>query len=89
MTEATFSVHSGDDVYVYVRGRLVMKRWMHAGVSATFHVNPSGVQWNTERGGRMSPPRQRDGQCSRCGEPCYGWHRYCGAACCAMAESHR
>lgn len=43
---ATFSLQVGDEVYVYVRGRLVMKRWLKTGVSATFHVAPSGVHWN-------------------------------------------
>lgn len=42
----TFTVRLGDEVYVYVRGHLVMKRWLRTGVSATFHVNPSGVRWN-------------------------------------------
>lgn len=83
----TYSVRFGDEVYVYVRGWLVMKRWLSAGVSATFQVAPSGVQWNTERGGRMPPPR-RDGECSRCGEPCHAWQRYCGAACAHLSEVH-
>ena len=43
---ATFGVRSGDEVYVYVRGRLVMKRWLRTGVSATFHVAPAGVRWS-------------------------------------------
>ena len=46
MISATYSERHGDEVYVYVRGRLVMKRWLTSGVSATLHVNPSGVRWN-------------------------------------------
>lgn len=46
---ATFSVQVGDEVYVYVLGRLVMKRWLKTGVSATFHVAPSGVRWNHQK----------------------------------------
>lgn len=42
----TFSVRIGNELYVYVLGRLVMKRWLHTGASATFHVAPSGVRWN-------------------------------------------
>lgn len=41
----TFSIRVADDVYVYVRGRLVYKRWLRTGVSATFHVAPSWVEW--------------------------------------------
>lgn len=44
---ATFAERIGDEVYVYVRGRLVMKRWLRTGVSATFHVAPSGTMWST------------------------------------------
>lgn len=44
---ATFAECRGDEVYVYVRGRLVMKRWLRTGVSATFHVAPAGVHWST------------------------------------------
>lgn len=43
---ATYSIRKGDEVYIYVRGVLVMKRWLKTGVSATFHVAPSGVRWN-------------------------------------------
>lgn len=42
----TFAVQRGDELFVYVRGVLVMKRWLSTGVSATFHVAPSGVRWN-------------------------------------------
>lgn len=49
MQPATFSERVGDEVYVYVRGRLVMKRWLKTGVSVTFHVAPSGVRWNNDR----------------------------------------
>ena len=44
---ATYSLVIGNELYVYVRGRLVYKRWLNTGVSATFHVAPSGVRWNT------------------------------------------
>jgi hypothetical protein len=43
---ATFSERRGEEVYVYVRGLLVMKRWPRKGVSATFHVAPAGVRWS-------------------------------------------
>ena len=42
MTESTFSESDGAEVWIYVRGRLVMKRWLRTGVSATLHVAPSG-----------------------------------------------
>lgn len=45
---ATFTERVGDEVYVYVRGRLVMKRWLSTGVSVTFHINPAWCAWNTE-----------------------------------------
>lgn len=35
---ATFSVTIGREVYVYVRGRLVMKRWLDTGQSRTFYT---------------------------------------------------
>lgn len=41
----TFAVQRGPEVYVYVLGRLVMKRHLDAGVSVTFHVAPRGVRW--------------------------------------------
>jgi hypothetical protein len=47
--KATYSVKIGNEVYVYVLGRLVMKRWLKTGVSATFHVAPAGVRWNNEK----------------------------------------
>lgn len=34
----TFAITVGDEVYVYVRGRLVMKRWLRTGVSLTFYA---------------------------------------------------
>lgn len=45
---ATYSMKVGNELYVYVRGRLVYKRWLDTGVSVTFHVAPSGVRWNTD-----------------------------------------
>lgn len=44
--EVTFAVTIGREVYVYVLGRLVMKRWLDTGKSVTFHVAPAGVRWN-------------------------------------------
>jgi hypothetical protein len=41
----TFTVQRGPEVYVYVLGRLVMKRHLDTGVSVTFHVAPKGVRW--------------------------------------------
>ena len=43
---ATFTEIRADELHVYVRGRLVMKRWLRTGVSATFHVAPAGVRWS-------------------------------------------
>jgi hypothetical protein len=44
---ATHSVRIGDEVFVYVRGRLVMKRWLKTGVSVMF--NSFGLPtWNAE-----------------------------------------
>ena len=34
---ATWAVVRGDEVYVYIRGELVMKRWLKHGVDVTFH----------------------------------------------------
>ena len=45
MNPTTFTVQRGREVYVYVLGRLVMKRWLDTGVSVTFHVAPGGVRW--------------------------------------------
>lgn len=45
MNPTTFAVQRGPEVYVYVLGRLVMKRHLDAGVSVTFHVAPRGVRW--------------------------------------------
>jgi hypothetical protein len=44
---ATYSVVIGNEVYVYVRGRLIYKRWLNTGASVTIHVAPAGVRWNT------------------------------------------
>lgn len=46
MSPVSFSTVIGDEVYVFVLGRLVMKRWLRTGVSATFHVAPAGVRWS-------------------------------------------
>ena len=43
---ATFTETRGDELRVYVRGRLVMRRWLRTGVSATYHVAPTGVRWS-------------------------------------------
>jgi hypothetical protein len=42
----TYSEVRGNEVFVYVLGRLVMKRWLDVGVSATLHVAPAGVRWS-------------------------------------------
>lgn len=44
----TYSLRIGDEVYVYVRGHLVMKRWLKTSTSATFHTAPSGVHWSSQ-----------------------------------------
>ncbi len=51
----TFTKQVGDELYVYVRGVLVMKRWLNTGVSATFHVAPEGVHWSNS----SAEPRSR------------------------------
>jgi hypothetical protein len=52
---ATYSERIGDEVYIYVRGRLVMKRWLRTGASATFHVAPAGVEWMLYKKRRLNP----------------------------------
>lgn len=42
----TFAERLGDEVYIYVRGRLIMKRWLSTGVSVVSNVAPRGAQWN-------------------------------------------
>jgi hypothetical protein len=42
----TFSERVGDEVYVFVCGRLVMKRWLKNKVSVVFHVTPGATNWN-------------------------------------------
>jgi hypothetical protein len=49
MSPVTYSVRCGQEVYVYVLGRLVMKRWLDTGLSVTFHVAPRGVRWSRSR----------------------------------------
>jgi hypothetical protein len=34
---ATFAERKGQELYVYVRGVLVMKRWLDKGISVTFY----------------------------------------------------
>jgi hypothetical protein len=46
MSSVTYSVQRGREVYIYVLGRLVMKRWLDTGLSVTFHVAPRGVRWS-------------------------------------------
>ena len=48
VTNGTFSMKVGNELYVYVRGRLVYKRWLDSDVSVTFHVAPAGTRWNTD-----------------------------------------
>jgi hypothetical protein len=50
---ATYVMRQGNEVYVYVRGRLVMKRWLNTGVSVTFHVSPSGERWSYPKKNKM------------------------------------
>lgn len=45
----TYSVRYGNEVYIYVRGHLVMKRWLDTGMSATFHVAPRWVRWSCSK----------------------------------------
>lgn len=46
MIQSTFTIVLGDEVFVYVLGKLVMKRWRRTGLSATFHIAPATVRWN-------------------------------------------
>jgi hypothetical protein len=46
MNQTNYSERLGNEVYVYVRGRLVMKRWLDTVASVTFHVAPAGVRWS-------------------------------------------
>lgn len=41
----TYSERHGDEVCVYVLGRLVMKWWLRTGAVAVFYSNLSSVQW--------------------------------------------
>lgn len=41
---STFCERRGDEVYVYVRGVLIMKRWLKTGVSALFDA--VRVRWS-------------------------------------------
>lgn len=43
----TFSKRIGDEIYIYVKGRLIMKRWLSTGVSVTFHTCPNGVRYSS------------------------------------------
>ncbi|HVL61378.1 MAG TPA: hypothetical protein VM430_08220 [Microbacterium sp.] len=54
---ATFTFQRDDELYVYVRGRLVMKRWLRTGVSATFHVAPLGVRWSVRQSSTATEER--------------------------------
>lgn len=48
MSNITHTVKIGNELYVFVRGQLVMKRWLDTGITATFHVAPKGTRWNDE-----------------------------------------
>jgi hypothetical protein len=45
--DTTFAEQKKDEVYVFVRGRLVMKLWLLDGVDrvATFHIGPKGERY--------------------------------------------
>ncbi len=51
----TFAETIGNEVYVYVRGRLVMKRWKDTGISVTFHVAPRWARWSATPSGSEEP----------------------------------
>jgi len=42
----TWSERRGDEVFVYVRGRLIAKIWLELGRVAIFHVTPSFVRYH-------------------------------------------
>ena len=46
----TYAETVDSEVYIYVRGQLVMKRWTNTGESALFHVAPAAVVWNRNEG---------------------------------------
>lgn len=46
MNPATFTIVQGREVYVYVRGRLVMKRWLDTGAACLFQVAPTATYWS-------------------------------------------
>jgi hypothetical protein len=46
MNPSTFTVQYGRELFVYVRGQLVMKRWLDTGRHVVFHTY-GGVRWNT------------------------------------------
>jgi hypothetical protein len=53
---ATYTERRGNELYIYVRGVLVMKRYLNTGMSVTFHVAPTGVHWsNSQASGRENP----------------------------------
>jgi hypothetical protein len=44
--QATFAEHRKEEVYVYVRGRLVMKVWLLDDANrAVFHIEPNGTRY--------------------------------------------
>ena len=47
MNPTTYAEHRGDEVWIYVRGQLVMKRWLKSAVSAVFHTAPAGSRWSS------------------------------------------
>ena len=59
MPESTFSESDGAEVWIYVRGILVMKRWLRTGVSATLHVAPSGVEWSSTESKPLRPSKEK------------------------------
>lgn len=45
----TITLNNGEqEVYIYVRGQLVHKRWKNTGRSVTFHTCPNGVRYNDD-----------------------------------------
>lgn len=48
--QATFAEHRNEEVYVYVRGRLVMKVWLldEENRTAVFHIGPKGVRHSVD-----------------------------------------
>ena len=46
---ATYSVKIGNEIYVYVMGQLIMKRWIDTGKSVVFDAAPTTTRWKVRK----------------------------------------